>query len=110
MQINVETDSDHRALILTLTGSFDFQQYKQFNKSYTSYDPLNFDKFVICLEKTTFMDSTALGSLLVFHEWATNNRKKNKPRFILRCGSETLCEMVTKVHLDKIYEIERGSG
>lgn len=67
--ITSELSDDGRQLTIGVKGRFDFRLYDAFRNSYADMrDPVQ--KFVVNLEGAEYMDSSALGMLLLLREHA----------------------------------------
>ena len=65
--INYNYDKGAKTLTITLEGDFDFLVHKGFRESYTTVDNKP-NKVIVDLRKTKYMDSSALGMLLILKE------------------------------------------
>ena len=72
MAINTDTYSDGEGLRINITGRFDFSEHKAFREAYSKLDP-NVTSFTIDLSEASYIDSAALGMLLVLRERAGGN-------------------------------------
>jgi anti-anti-sigma factor len=62
------TDSNAGEVVIAVTGRFDFSQHEAFRDAYRSRSSDRM--FVVDLSKTEFIDSSALGMLLLLREYA----------------------------------------
>ncbi|MBA1446254.1 MAG: STAS domain-containing protein [Chromatiales bacterium] len=69
MAIFAETSDDGRLVRISINGRFDFSQFAGFRDAYTKEDA-PFCRFEIDLSNALYMDSSALGMLLVLRERA----------------------------------------
>ncbi|GAA6204411.1 STAS domain-containing protein [Thalassotalea sp. SU-HH00458] len=67
MSIKKVISNDNRQLIITIEDSFDFSSHQQFRNAYSEYNIVG-SKVVVDLSKTTYMDSSALGMLLLLKD------------------------------------------
>jgi HptB-dependent secretion and biofilm anti anti-sigma factor len=69
MSINMTTSDEGSRVTITVAGKFDFQLYDQFRDSYadTAGDGV---EYVVDLSETDYLDSSALGMLLLLREHA----------------------------------------
>ena len=56
-------------LTINVDGNFDFSIYKSFRRAYTGIDG-SVKEYVVDLSKAEYMDSSALGMLLLLREYA----------------------------------------
>lgn len=71
MPLAVTRDEDERELIIRVTGQFDFGLHRDFRDAYR--DSTDVKRFVVDLQDTDYMDSSALGMLLLLREHAESN-------------------------------------
>ena len=70
IQVNVNDGNDD--IKIKILGRFDFSEHKAFRDAYSKIDPTQ-ASITIDLSKTIYMDSAALGMLLVLRERAGGN-------------------------------------
>lgn len=61
--------TDGKALTIEISGRFDFGAHQQFRDAYESVNPKP-AKFIIDLKDTSYLDSSALGMLLLLRDHA----------------------------------------
>ena len=66
MTISVSRSDDGRIVTLTVTGKFIFDSHRAFRDAYSDEPPDA--SFVVDLQETEYMDSSALGMLLLLRE------------------------------------------
>jgi len=67
MAITSEFNEENKTLTINISGNFDINVYQKFGESYK--DHLNADNSIIIdLSETEYMDSSALGMLLMLRE------------------------------------------
>jgi anti-anti-sigma factor len=66
MPITIEQRSDRNAVLIIIEGRFDFTCHAEFRKAFGS-GPTG-TKFIVDLATATYMDSAALGMLLLLRE------------------------------------------
>lgn len=69
MEITSHLEDGDSELVITINERFDFSQYRDFKEAYSSYNTPG-TSFIVDLRKTEYMDSSALGMLLVLKEHA----------------------------------------
>ena len=69
MSINMTVSDDDGKVTIAVTGKFDFQLYDEFRASYADTAG-NGTEYVIDLTDTEYLDSSALGMLLLLREHA----------------------------------------
>ncbi len=68
-QIAAEPSADAKTLTIKIDGRFDFGAHQQFRDAYERVFPKP-DKFVVDLQATNYLDSSALGMLLLLRDHA----------------------------------------
>jgi anti-anti-sigma factor len=95
---NVVTEGDIRTL--RIDGKFDFKLNRAFREMYQQA-PDNIRCFVIDLSRTHYMDSSALGMLLLLREHVHEDRSRVR---IVRCNPE-IRKILEIANFDKLFEI-----
>lgn len=72
MAISSQVSTDGTQLIIAVHGRFDFSSHQDFRSSYESLDTVP-DTYVIDMTDTTYLDSSALGMLLLLRDYAGGN-------------------------------------
>ena len=91
---------DQSELQMVIEGRFDFKLHSDFRDAYRDLPART--RFVIDLGKTTFMDSSAMGMLLLLREHAGETQADIRLR---NCSPEVL-RVLKMSNLDKIFTIE----
>lgn len=73
MSVTTQNSSDGKELTIAIKGRFDFALQKDFRRS---YENTAVNSYVIDLRSTEYMDSSALGMLLMMREHAGGNNAK----------------------------------
>jgi anti-anti-sigma factor len=69
MPIQTRRDDDGQTLIISIDGRFDFSTHQAFRDAYEHSDRA-IRKFIVDLSETTYLDSSALGMLLLLRDFA----------------------------------------
>lgn len=69
MGINMTVSEDGNKVTISVAGKFDFQLYDEFRSSYADTAGSGID-YVVDLSQTEYLDSSALGMLLLLREHA----------------------------------------
>ena len=72
MAIQVYKNQNEESVKIKVSGRFDFSEHKAFRDAYSKIDPTK-TSITIDLTNTIYMDSAALGMLLVLRERAGGN-------------------------------------
>lgn len=69
MAITTDRSSDGETLIIRIDGRFDFSAHQAFREAYENSDR-DTQKYVVDMNNTTYLDSSALGMLLLLRDYA----------------------------------------
>lgn len=78
-------------LTINLAGRLDFAMYQAFSNAYTSQEPDRVSHYILDMRALTYLDSSALGMLLLLKDHASSAAKIS----IINCSKE----------VSKIFEI-----
>ncbi len=81
--MTVTTSNDGNKKIIKIKGRFDFNQQSDFRKAYESHPAQS--NFVLDFSETDYMDSSALGMLLLLRDYAGGETSKME---IIKCSPE----------------------
>ena len=101
MAINSKRSDDQQKIEITITGSFDFSMQSEFRSAYRSNTKLN-SEFRVNLQGTEYMDSSALGMLLLLREHA----ETYKGQVVLESLSPEIKQILTNAKFDRLFTIE----
>ncbi|MDP2177982.1 STAS domain-containing protein [Methylicorpusculum sp.] len=73
MSVSSQYNKDKKELVIRVTGRFDFSLHQDFRKV-SDMDKQAIDRIIIDLSRTDYLDSSALGMLLVLREKINNNK------------------------------------
>lgn len=83
MSVSSQASADGQTVTITPIGNFDYHVHKEFREGYKDAAPSA--AFIIDMAKTEYMDSSALGMLLLLREHAGGEKAKVN---IKNCGAE----------------------
>lgn len=89
-------------LTISISGNFGFDAHKDFRATYADLPPSSGRKFVIDLSKVNYMDSAALGMLLVLRERAGGNSSS----IILKGATNTVQKILDISRFEQLFTIE----
>ncbi|MBU2955247.1 STAS domain-containing protein [Marinobacter sp. F3R08] len=69
MPIQTRCDDDGQTLVIRIEGRFDFSTHQAFRDAYEHNDP-DIRNYTVDLSDTTYLDSSALGMLLLLRDYA----------------------------------------
>lgn len=84
MPIQTRRDDNGQTLVISIEGRFDFSTHQAFRDAYEHGDPAVRD-YVVDLSETTYLDSSALGMLLLLRDYAGGD---NARIVIENCNSD----------------------
>lgn len=97
MPVNVHKNSDGSETKISVNGQFNFSIYQEFREAARTGSR----RYVIDLKGTDYMDSSALGMLLVLRE---RNGGDNADIQIINCNSE-IRNVFTIANFDRLFSI-----
>lgn len=98
MSISTERSSENNQLIINVSGRFDFSSHQQFRKAYESE---NAKEYVVNLEETTYLDSSALGMLLLLRDYAVGEKASVT---IINCNDDVR-QIFAMSNFDQLFSI-----
>ncbi len=100
MAIHARTSSDGQELDISIEGRFDFSSHQEFRKAYedTENSPAN---YVVDMKETTYLDSSALGMLLLLRDHAGGDEARIS---IINCNDDVK-KILTISNFEQLFEI-----
>ncbi|MEM8593500.1 MAG: STAS domain-containing protein [Pseudomonadota bacterium] len=74
MSFDITSNAQDDSVTLKLSGRFDYEAHDSFVASYS--DKLGFTKYIVDMKATDYLDSSALGMLLLLKDFAESNSAK----------------------------------
>jgi len=99
MSISTERSADSNQLTISVSGRFDFSSHQQFRKS---YETESVKEYVVNLAETTYLDSSALGMLLLLRDHAGGEQASVR---IINC-SEEVRKIFSMSNFDQLFSID----
>ena len=99
MGITTQLSEEGDQLNIVIAGRFDFSLHAEFRDAYRNLPPDI--KYVIDLSQTTFMDSSAMGMLLLLREFAG---EASADICLLNCSPEVR-KVLSISNLDKMFTL-----
>lgn len=97
MGVTVDKSSDEKTVTVKVDGRFDFSVHKDFRNSYKDFDAgVNYR---VNLSKTEYLDSSALGMLLLLKKHSTNN-------VVIESPNAEVSRVLSIANFDKVFSIE----
>jgi anti-anti-sigma factor len=101
MSVTRHLDESKQQVVIKIDGRFDFAQHKAFRDAYRDIPPGN-KRYVVDLSATSYLDSSALGMLLLLREHAGGD---NAPVQIQGCG-EDVRRVLKIANFEKLFHID----
>lgn len=96
MPLNAQFDKNDSKLVINVSGDFDFSLHQNFRKAYENVPA---SQVIVDLHQTEYMDSAALGMLLLLAEHFSG-------KTVSLCGcSDYIRELLEIAHFNKIFKI-----
>lgn len=100
MSITASVSDDKKMVTIKVNGRFDFSLHNEFRKSYKDIS-VSSGQFVIDLKGTDYLDSSALGMLLLLKEHAESCSSKVK---IINISND-IREILNIASFDKLFTL-----
>ncbi len=98
MRVLKSKSKDGTEITISLPEKFDFQLHKEFRQAYQE-DGVK--SLILDMNKTQYMDSSALGMLLQLKEYTEGNNSKMS----IKNTSNNIMQIMQIAHFDKIFTI-----
>lgn len=103
MGLTADITSDKKSISIKIAGRFDFELHQAFRSAYEKKDMDGKTiAYVIDLKDTEYIDSSALGMLLLLREYAGGDDAKIK---IVNCRKEVV-EILQIANFDRLFEVQ----
>lgn len=101
MALKSTISSDGSVVTLKISGRFDFNLHQAFRKAYEEYGS-GVKRYVIDLKETEYMDSSALGMLLLLRDHAGGDGAN----ISLLNGKSELKKILAIANFNKLFNVE----
>ncbi len=98
--ITSKLSQDGSRVTISIAGRFDFSLHREFRDAYREHSAIG-QKFVLDMSATEYMDSSALGMLLLLREHTGGD----KGRVIIRNASATVDKIMRIANFDKLFDM-----
>jgi len=106
MSLSTRISDDGTSVTIAISGRFDFGIHREFRNAYEKAEVKTpHPKFIVDLGGTEYMDSSALGMLLLLREHAGGDRSDVT---IINCRP-VIKEILDIANFDKLFTIKAGS-
>ena len=99
MSVSVDRSGDGKQLTIKITGRFDFAAHQDFRAAYEGAG--NVSRFVVDLKETKYLDSSALGMLLLLRDHAGGERADVS---LINCNPD-VAKILTISNFSKLFRI-----
>lgn len=100
MGLKIKLSEDGHELNMAIDGRFDFSLHADFRNAYR--DLPRDTAYIIDLAQTTFMDSSAMGMLLLLREYAGDKEADIR---LINCSPEVR-KVLSISNLDKMFQLD----
>lgn len=101
MGINKQISDDGKAITINIDDRFDFSLHQDFRESYAQIETKP-QKFILDLSKTTYMDSSALGMILLLKDYA----ESIAAQVVISKPSDTVYKILQIAQFHRLLAIE----
>jgi len=102
MSVKDYTARNGKELVLEIKGQFDFSLHKPFRQAYRGHSGV--EVYRVDLAQAEYMDSSALGMLLLLREHASGQGAK-----VVLCNCQEEVEKILRIaNFQKLFQIERN--
>ena len=101
MTIETMMSENGKELVITVDGKFDFSLHQHFKEAYSSYTEKNI-LIILNLSKTSYLDSSALGMILLLKDHA----EKNDNKIMIRNPNETVSKILKIAQFHRLLTID----
>ncbi len=101
MSVTSKASSDGKSVEIAIRGRFDFSVQQQFRDAYRDHDKPGL-KFIVNLAEVEYMDSAALGMLMVLKKYAD----KMSGGVVLKRPPQAIKRILLTAKFDKLFTIE----
>jgi len=101
MGVQAEIDSSGKELTIKVDGRFDFSAHQEFRDAYESISS-DVNNYVVDLSSTSYLDSSALGMLLLLRDHAGGDNANIK---ITKCNDDVK-KILTISNFEQLFTIQ----
>ncbi|ONH52213.1 anti-anti-sigma factor [Pseudomonas cedrina] len=100
MSIESEVSLDGKKLTIAIKGRFDFGSHQAFREAYERFYKVP-EAYVVDLKETTYIDSSALGMLLLLRDYAGGDESDVS---VINCNADVR-KILAISNFDKLFDI-----
>lgn len=100
MPLTSKISADGKVVTIKIDGRFTFHQHREFRETYREIDASNV-QFIIDMRNTEYMDSAALGMMLLLRDHAGGDNADIK---IINCN-DSLSKLIELSNFHKLFNV-----
>jgi anti-anti-sigma factor len=101
MSVSAKVKPSGDEVVIAVKGRFDFSTHQDFRRSYETI-PAQGVQFTVDLQEATYLDSSALGMLLLLREYA---KPEEQPVKIVNCNADI--KKILKIsNFEQLFQIQ----
>ena len=101
MAIQAKSSTDGTELCIQIEGRFDFSSHQEFCQAYEQLEPFP-EQYIIDMRSTSYLDSSALGMLLLLRDYAGGDHAKVS---IINCNDDVR-KILTISNFEQLFDIQ----
>jgi anti-anti-sigma factor len=101
MSLSSSVSADGKTVTMSISGRFEFSDHTAFRQGYNLVSPAS-SNYILDMSRVDYMDSAALGMLVVLHE----RTGKNKNKIVLKGCSPEILQIIEISKFDQLITIE----
>ena len=105
MSISYKYDNSSKTLELKLSGRLDFASHYKFSEAYQSEPVESVDQYTLDLSELTYLDSSALGMLLLLKDHALNTATIS----IINCSADVY-KIFEIANFNQLFKVSKFSN
>lgn len=101
MAVSTSQGSQESTLVIKINGRFDFSSHQSFRDAY-EHESDNVDEYIVDMDDAAYLDSSALGMLLLLRDHAGGDASKIS---IVNCN-ESVRKVLTISNFEQLFVIQ----
>ena len=102
MGISSTISDDGKELTISIDGRFDFSCHQEFRQTYEQVGGGRFESYAVDMAETTYLDSSALGMLLLLRDYAGGDLANIS---ITNCNSDVK-KILTISNFEQLFKVK----
>lgn len=100
LNMSITSSKSGTVLTISIVGRFDFSSHKDFKNTYANFNGDN-NNYIVDMSATEYIDSSALGMLLLLREHAGSEQSK----ITIKGASSDVKEILIVSNFDKLFNL-----